>query len=176
VTDLKQLRDSLQRKIEDSRSAVEKAKVELQIAQSNLSSVEEKFAAISADVKRRLAAIQLVEEMAETEPRTERHPYLELSQEEAMRLALAKAGHSMNSTELAEMLRVGGYPFRSANPANSIVVASNTNRNGYFVTTKEGKRTIIALKEWGAQMAPNPFDDIFNDNIDPSDIGAGALR
>ena len=90
-----------------------------------------------------------------------------------MRSALVKAAQPMNSTELAQALRLGGYPFRSTNPANAILVAANTNRNGYFVTEKEGNRTLIALKEWGQPMeAPNPFDD----NIDPSDVGPGAYR
>jgi hypothetical protein len=151
------------------------ARVDLEKAQARLSRVEQEFAEVSAYVERRLAAIQLVEDMAaENDPAAERHPYRDLSQEQAMRAALAKAGEAMNSTALAEVLKRGGYAFRSTNPANAVVVAANANRSGYFRTFKEGNRTLIALKEWEGEVAPNPFDEL-NDPDDSSDIGPGGL-
>ena len=112
-----------------------------------------------ADAEKRLSAISLVEGMlSEVGGRGAR--YREMSQEDAMRQALRTAGQRMNSSELADELKRGGYPFTSGNPANSIVVAANSNRRGYFATEKEGNRTLIGLKEWGPENEPDdPFRD-----------------
>lgn len=168
---LTELRGNLERKILEAEREVENAKTRLRRA-------EEDLIAVSEDVQRRLAAIQLVEEMvAARDGEAERYPYRNMTQEEAMRAALIKAGQTMNSSELAAALKQGGYPFRSNDTANAVVVAANTNRNGYFSKTKDGNRTLIGLKEWGPEgEAPVPFDDSLNDDMDRSDIGPGAYR
>jgi aspartokinase len=170
VDDLKQLREDLEKRVAAAAQEVESAKDCLRKAESD-------FAAVSADAQRRLAAIQLVEEMLAAKDReVELYPYRHMTQEEAMRAALVKAGEMMNSSELAAALKDGGYPFRSNEPANVVIVSANTNRNGYFSKVKDGNRTLIGLKEWGPDgEAPSPFDD-FLDNIDHADTGPGALR
>lgn len=176
MADLPTLRQRLGRRRAEAEHDVLKARADLESAQALLRRAEDNLAKITAEVERRMAAIQLVEEMS-AEGGTDQHPYRTLTQEQAMKLALRKAEQSMNSTELAEALRLGGYPFRSANPTNSIVVAANNNRSGCFSTARDGNRTLIGLKEWGLEVmnAENPFDP-WHDTPDPSDIGTEACR
>lgn len=176
MPDLKTLREIAEKKLTESRKIVEDAQAEVANAQAYLKKAEEEYDATTSQVQRQLEALDLVEAMATEAERTpDRYPYREMSQEDAMRTALIKAGQSMNSTELAEALKQGGYPFRSTNPANAIVVAANTNRNGYFTTNKENGRTLIGLKEWSDEMAAS-LEDIFGPDEDRSDIGPGAYR
>ena len=168
MADLNELRKALEGKVNAAIALVESARADFEYAQGQLRHAEESLASVRAGVEQRLSAIKLVEEMvAEAGQSAELNPYRQLTQEQAMREALRKAGQALNSTELAEALRRGGYPFKTKEPANTIVVAANLNRNGYFTTAKENGRTLIGLAEWGPDMdAPDPFEDLLNDRRD----------
>jgi hypothetical protein len=177
MVEIRNLREALTKQVDACQQRLEWAKLEAQAAIASVETIEKELAVIRADVDQRVAAIALVEQMLnEADGQSNLYPYRNMNQEDAMRGALKRAGKPLNSSDLADALKAGGYLFTSTNPANSIGVAANTNRKGFFSTTKEGNRTLIGLKEWGPEMqAADPFADSINDNIDSSDIGPGAL-
>ena len=177
MVDLNNLRAVLSNRVDICQQRLENAKREAAAAISSVERLEKELSAVRAEVDSRLAAIALVEQMLkEADQRANPYPYRGMNQEAAMRVALLNAERPLNSAELAESLIAGGYEFTSKNPANSIVVAANTNRKQHFTTSKDGHRTLIGLKEWGrdGMEPPNPFDDL-NDTNDLSDIGLGSL-
>ncbi len=110
---------------------------------------ETELQAVAEDVRKKIEALDIVLRMHEEAVAEERSsPYKGLLQDDAIRLVLEKEGRKLNSSEIAEAMKAGGYIFASANPPNAVVVAANTNRRGYFTTEKEGNRTLIGLKEW----------------------------
>ena len=172
MTDINELRASIEKRVANFRTRLDGAKMTLQSAEAAVRTAESQLAEVTADAEKRLTAIRLVEEMLAEADGRDRYPYREMSQEDAMRKALISASQSLTSRDLAEALKAGGYPFTSNNPANAIIVAANVNRKKYFVIEKEGNRALIGLVEW--REGHDPFDDL-NDTHDSSDIGPGSF-
>jgi hypothetical protein len=137
------------RRLEKAREQLDLAKEATLAAQAIETMKEIELSAVSADVQRRLDAIDTVVRMNEEAIAEEQTaPYRDMLQDDAIRLVLLKENRRMNSSEIADAMKVGGYVFASGNPPNAVVVAANTNRREYFTTEKEGNRTLVGLKEW----------------------------
>jgi hypothetical protein len=172
MADTKSLREAIEKQLAACEFRLEQKRREVDAAQNSVSRLESELAMLRVDAEKRIAAIRLVEEMLRDADREAGLlPYRDMNQEEAMRRAILRAERPLNSSELADALTSGGYTFTSTNPANSIVVAANTNRKGYFVTEKEGNRTLIGLAEWGPENEPsNPFDHDVDDRKEIAQI------
>jgi hypothetical protein len=134
--------------LDEALRGVDAAEKLLNLRREELSSLEDV-------VTERLNALALVEKMlTEVKQESETAPLRDLMQEDAMRAALLNADRVMNSSDLADAMKAGGYIFTSNNPANAVVVAANKNSKGYFEIGKEGNRSLIGLVEWTARDSP----------------------
>jgi len=160
MAEISDLRAIIQSRVARYEDDLVKAQEEVEAAQRAYEAAKRALIEVTEEAAKSLEAICRVEYLLEDANRAEKaQPYRGLNQEDAMRLVLSAAQRPLPAADLAEALKDGGYQFTSANPANSIGVAANANRKGYFTTEKEGHRTLIGLKQWVALEVEDDFSD-----------------